>query len=71
MSTNNPFKKLANNSKETAKKWNSERKDSSVETITCKQCGAPRPANTLLKTCAFCGYQFMDEAVDIKGRRPQ
>ncbi len=59
----NPFKKIAATSKETAKKWESTKQTSSVNTVECPQCGAPRPVNTNLAECAYCGFTFM--AVDV------
>ena len=62
----NPFKKIAANAKETAKKWESEKQNSSIETITCPQCGAPRSVNTNISNCSYCRFQFMETTVMIK-----
>jgi len=57
----NPFKKIAKNAKNTKSKSISEaeKKEAKIESRTCEQCGAPRPKNTNLTTCAYCGYEFM------------
>jgi hypothetical protein len=62
----NPFKKISDTSRETAKKWDNTRTAPAVQTITCPQCAAPRPVNTDIATCAYCGYKFMDIKVRIK-----
>jgi ribosomal protein L37AE/L43A len=67
---NNPFKKVADISKETAKKWDNVKEEPSVQTVTCPQCAAPKPVNTNIATCAYCGFKFMDITVNIKPQRP-
>ncbi len=62
----NPFKKIADNAKETAKKWETEKESSTIETTACPQCGAPRPVNTNISNCSYCSFQFMETAVIIK-----
>lgn len=66
----NPFKKISATSKETAKKWDNTREEPAVHTVTCPQCAAPRPVNTDIATCAYCGFKFMDVTVKIKPQRP-
>lgn len=61
----NPFKKIADNSKQTAKKWDNLKTQSAVNTVTCPHCGAPRPVNTNIGTCAYCGFKFMELEVKI------
>lgn len=56
----NPFKKITKNSEETKKKWDSEKVASEVSSKKCTGCGAPRPKNTNLTTCDYCGLKFMD-----------
>jgi len=65
-SKSNPFKKIINNSKETKPVYDDVRTDASIETKTCKACGAPRPRKTNLTTCAFCGHRFMDIDANIQ-----
>src|SRR5579871_924608 len=62
----NPFKKISTVSKETAKKYASEKNDSEVITQKCPQCGAPRPVNTNIAFCSYCRFQFMNIDVTIK-----
>jgi hypothetical protein len=62
----NPFKKLANNAKETAKAWAGDKKEPGITSEKCPQCGAPRPANTNIANCSFCGFQFMTVDIIIK-----
>ncbi len=66
----NPFRKIADISKDTAKKWESTRDASGVETRTCGQCGAPRPVNTNIAACTYCGFTFMDTEVFIHHGKP-
>jgi hypothetical protein len=62
----NPFKKLADNARETAKAWVNDKKETSVTVEKCPQCGAPRPVNTNIANCSFCGFQFMTVDINIK-----
>lgn len=64
----NPFKKIANNAESTKNKnqFKDEKKSSSVHSRTCEQCGAPRPKDTNLVKCDYCGFQFMDIDETIK-----
>jgi hypothetical protein len=56
---NNPFKKILDNSKETAKKWDNLKTTTKLNTVVCPRCGAPRPVNTDISICAYCRYKFM------------
>jgi hypothetical protein len=66
----NPFKKISDTSRETAKKWDNTKITPAVQTITCPQCAAPRPVNTNIASCAYCGFRFMDLTVIIKPEQP-
>lgn len=55
----NPFDKIKKKTDETALKWET-KENSSIETKTCKTCGAPRPKNTNIVICDFCGNNFMN-----------
>lgn len=55
----NPFDRLAKNSKESAKKWKNVKDAHRITSICCEQCGAPRPINTDIAKCAYCGHRFM------------
>lgn len=66
MGTDNPFKKISDNAKTTAKKYDSESTQSSVSAKTCPQCGAPRPINTNIAFCSYCRYHFMSMDVYIE-----
>lgn len=59
------FKRIARISAATAKQWVDTRKASEVETRTCPQCGAPRPTGTDIRQCSYCGFQFMDDRVNV------
>lgn len=65
----NPFKKIAKSSNETSKKWGSAKETSETSARKCEQCGAPRPENTNLTTCDFCGFKFMDIDVIVKSTK--
>jgi ribosomal protein L37AE/L43A len=62
----NPFKKISANAKETAKKWDSNKQAATIDSRKCPQCGAPRPVNTDIADCSYCGYKFMEIKVIIK-----
>lgn len=62
----NPFKKIIKKSNDTQKRWDTDNLEASVKTRTCDGCGAPRPKQTNLTTCAFCGFKFMTIDVEIK-----
>lgn len=64
----NPFKKIASNAEVTKNKnLNKDFKTSSnVNSRTCEQCGAPRPKDTNLVECDYCGFKFMNINVTIK-----
>lgn len=64
----NPFKKISKNAEDTKSERDSEslKRISGVESRTCEQCGAPRPKDTNLTTCGYCGYKFMTVYTDIK-----
>lgn len=68
MEIQNPFKKISDNAKATAKKYDNECSDSSVSARTCPKCGAPRPINTNIASCSYCKYNFMSINVNI-GRK--
>ncbi len=55
----NPFKKINQNAKHSKKEWASEKEASVVKSKQCTSCGAPRPKNTNLTTCDYCGTHFM------------
>lgn len=59
----NPFTKIAERSKETAAPPATPDGPTEMTARTCGHCGAPRPAGTNLKACAYCGGSFM--AVDV------
>lgn len=61
----NPFKKIAENSIETSKKWENIKVESTLNTIACPRCGAPRPVNTNVGTCDYCHYKFMNVKVMV------
>lgn len=64
----NPFKKIGDNAKKTKSKtqFKDEKKTATVQSRTCEQCGAPRPRNTDLATCDYCGFKFMDIGTTVK-----
>lgn len=63
----NPFKKIVQNTKESEKHYSKGAKTTSeIKTRVCKNCKAPRPADTNLTTCDYCGFKFMDIDVVIK-----
>lgn len=62
----NPFKKITKNSEETKMKWEGVKTGSKISTTACKCCGAPRPKNTDLTNCDYCGFKFMDIDTKIK-----
>jgi len=64
----NPFKKIAKNAESTKSEtqWKGSKKNATVKSTTCQQCGAPRPKNTDLTTCDYCKFKFMDIDVVIK-----
>ncbi len=63
----NPFKKIIKNTEESKPTYKEGIKTSSgIKTRTCPNCKAPRPVNTNLATCDYCGFQFMDVDVEIK-----
>lgn len=64
----NPFKKIADNSKTSKNKsqFKDSKTSSEVSSNTCGQCGAPRPKNTNLTTCDYCGFRFMDIDTIVK-----
>ncbi|WP_217605583.1 hypothetical protein [Chitinophaga sp. GbtcB8] len=66
----NPFKKISDISKETAKKWDNTKEEAALQTVTCPQCAAPRPVNTNIGTCAYCGFKFMNIELIIKPGKP-
>ena len=55
----NPFKKITTNSEQTKKQWDSVKETSTVASKQCYSCGAPRPKNTNLTICGYCGSKFM------------
>jgi len=66
---NNPFKKIADNAKETSKKWENYKNAPTLHTVACPRCGAPRPVNTNVGTCDYCHYKFMNIEVMVS-RKP-
>jgi hypothetical protein len=52
----NPLLNILGNAVQSSIKYN--QTSSGLETKTCKSCGAARPAETDLKTCDYCGFQF-------------
>jgi uncharacterized Zn finger protein (UPF0148 family) len=62
----NPFKKITKKSKETQKVWDNIKQAPTVDTKKCKGCGAARPKDTNLTTCAYCGYRFMTVNTTVK-----
>lgn len=63
----NPFKKIVKNTQESelsCKKG--EKSTSEIKTRVCENCKAPRPVDTNLTTCDYCGFRFMDIEVEIK-----
>ncbi len=64
----NPFKKIAKNAKETKakKQWEGVKEESDTITRSCDSCGAPRPKNTDIRNCAYCGFQFLQIENEIK-----
>lgn len=64
----NPFKKIVKNTDES--KQPSYKKGpktiSQVKTRICENCKAPRPTDTNLTTCDYCGFEFMSIDVEIK-----
>lgn len=58
----NPFKKIIKNTEESeqASYKKDMHKESSIETKTCPNCGAPRPRRTDLRRCDYCGYEYMN-----------
>ncbi|RKR13513.1 coiled coil protein [Maribacter vaceletii] len=64
----NPFKKITNNA-ETSKSALHDRGKStstSVSTIQCNSCGAPRPKNSNLAKCDYCRLPFMENVENFK-----
>lgn len=64
----NPFQKIIKNTEENEEPlYKKGRKETSeINTRTCPHCSAPRPINTNLTTCDYCGFKFMDIDVEIK-----
>jgi len=62
----NPFKKIAQNAKDTQKKYGSENQESGTSSRKCEGCGAVRPSDTNLTTCDYCGFKFMTIDSEIK-----
>ena len=61
------MKNLLNNiikkSQKTATKLDPKKAD--VKARKCPSCSAPRPADTDIRVCDFCGYRFLSEEVEI------
>lgn len=55
----NPFKKITTNAETTKKEWKGLKAESTTKAKQCHRCGAPRPTNTNLVACAYCGTPFM------------
>lgn len=64
----NPFKKIVQNTTDVQNPRYEEHKTtaSKVSTRACKNCKAPRPADTNLTTCDYCDFAFMDIHAEIK-----
>ncbi len=64
----NPFKKISENAKKTKaeKQWKNAKDSSEIGAITCRNCGAPRPKDTDIRKCEYCGYEFMSIDSPIK-----
>ncbi|MBS9766173.1 MAG: hypothetical protein KGV44_01380 [Flavobacteriaceae bacterium] len=63
----NPFKKIIKNTESSNPTYKKGRKNhSEVKTNICPNCKAPRPVDTNLTTCDYCGFQFMNIDVKIK-----
>lgn len=63
----NPFKKIIKNTQESEPSYKQGAKiTSEVKTRVCENCKAPRPVNTNLTTCDYCGFKFMDIDIKIK-----
>ncbi len=66
-SMSNPFKKIIKNTESSNPIYKKGRRDNSeVKTNTCPNCKAPRPVETNLTTCDYCGFKFMDIDNEIK-----
>ncbi|MGG6232361.1 hypothetical protein [Tenacibaculum sp. SDUM215027] len=62
-----PFKKIIKNTKENEAWYKDKEKNTSdIKSRVCKNCKAPRPVDTNLTTCDYCGFKFMDINVRIK-----
>lgn len=64
----NPFAKIVQNTTD-SEKFDAQKKPnttSEVKTRVCANCKAPRPTNTNLTTCDYCGFAFMDIHAEIK-----
>lgn len=67
MNMPNPFKKIIKNTEESEQAYKRGAKiTSKIKTRVCENCGAPRPTNTNLTTCDYCGFKFMDIDAEIK-----
>ncbi|PST83667.1 hypothetical protein C7T94_14130 [Pedobacter yulinensis] len=64
--SSNPFRKIADNAKKTSKKWVNIKAESTLDTVVCPRCGAPRPVNTNVSSCDYCHYKFMNVEVLVK-----
>lgn len=62
----NPFKKIVNNTVASEQAYKKGAKTTSkITTRVCASCAAPRPANTNLTSCDYCGFVFMDIEAEI------
>lgn len=64
----NPFKKIVKNTEENKDPLYKRgiKKTSEIKTRVCENCKAPRPADTNLTTCDYCGFTFMNIDTEIK-----
>lgn len=64
----NPFKKITNNAETSKNKMysNEELTASKASATQCKSCGAPRPINSNLEKCDYCGLPFMENVHNLK-----
>lgn len=63
----NPFKKIIKNTEESSQAYKRGSKTTSeIKTRMCENCKAPRPADTNLTTCDYCGFKFMNIDQEIK-----
>ena len=64
----NPFKKITTNAVTSRSEINTrdQKIETTVASICCDGCGAPRPKNSNLVTCDYCRKPFMENVKNFK-----